>query len=132
MLLITWLEAVFFWLLMLLFGELVNLLKCIVFVNFYGITKKVIHFLNYFFIEDIMNHIAIIKKKMKKAVVPVVAAGSAVLATASTSSAAIDFTSISTAIATATTDYLAGGAVLLAAFASIWGMKQVMNLFRRG
>ena len=76
-----------------------------------------------------MNTLAIIKKKMKKVVSPVVAVGVVLLATASTSSAAIDFTQVTSDIAAAITDYLAGGAILLAAFAGIWGMKKVMGLF---
>lgn len=79
-----------------------------------------------------MNTVSFIKKKMKKAAVPVVAVVGAVVASASTASAAIDYTSVSTDIAAAVTDIVAGGVVLLGAYAGFWGIRKVINLFARG
>ena len=79
-----------------------------------------------------MNILNAIRKKMKKAAAPVVAVPVAVVASASSAFAAIDYTSVSTEVTTAVTDILAGGAILLGAYAGFWGIKKVIALFANG
>lgn len=80
-----------------------------------------------------MNILTAIKRKMKNlkkhsgVVVPV--AGTVVLA-AGTASAAVDLTAISTAIATAITDITSAAVLLAGAYAGVWGIKQIVTLFR--
>ncbi|MCI5147067.1 MAG: hypothetical protein D3923_16470 [Candidatus Electrothrix sp. AR3] len=74
-----------------------------------------------------MNTINKLKAKMKRAALP---AAAAVTLTAGTASAAMDITAISTAIATAITDFSAVGVVILGGYAALWGVKEVRSLFR--
>ena len=77
-----------------------------------------------------------LKRKLKvrknKVFAAGVAVGVAVVGSASSASAAIDFTDVTTAIAGAVTDVLAGGAILLGAYAGYWGIKKVINMFAHG
>lgn len=79
-----------------------------------------------------MNALTVLKKKMKKAAAPVAVAGAAVVATASSSMAAIDYSSVQTDITAAVADIVAGGLILLGAYAGFWGIKKVKSLFAGG
>ena len=70
-----------------------------------------------------------LKKKMKgkaQVVVPVAVAAMA----ATTASAAIDFSAINTSIANAITDITSAAVLLAGAYAGVWGIKQIVGLFR--
>ena len=83
-----------------------------------------------------MNVLSRLKRKLKgwskKAVVPVIVGGALVVGTASTASAAIDFSSVQTLITAAVADLVAGGLILLGAYAGFWGIKKVKQMFAGG
>ncbi len=83
-----------------------------------------------------MNALSIIKRKMKNAVVPIIAGGGIVFVTASNALAVLptpmNIQPIVDAIAGAIVDITAAGLVLIGAYAAVWGVKQVKILFVNG
>ncbi len=79
-----------------------------------------------------MNALSVIKRKMKNAVVPIIAGGAIVFVTASNASAAMDLAPVITAIASAVEDITTAALVLVGAYAAVWGVKQVKILFVNG
>jgi len=80
-----------------------------------------------------MNVVSVIKRKFrKKAVVVGSVVGGVAVVFASTASAALDLTPITTAIGTAITDITSAGMILVAAYAGVWAVKQIKALFAHG
>lgn len=80
-----------------------------------------------------MNTFLVVKSRLKeKSVVVCSAVGGFALLTASTASASVDFTPITTAIGTAITDITSAGMILVGAYAGVWSIKQIKLLFAHG
>lgn len=76
-----------------------------------------------------MNVVSALKKKMKnKKLAFSASVGAASVAVASSASAAVDYTPVQTLIDTAVADVVAGGLILLGAYAGFWGIKKVKSL----
>ncbi len=83
-----------------------------------------------------MNALSVLKRKkkgLKKALLTGTAvAGALIVGTASTASAALDLTAVTTAIAAAITDITAAGLILVGAYAAVWAVRQIKDMFAHG
>ncbi|MCI5156931.1 MAG: hypothetical protein D3906_00555 [Candidatus Electrothrix sp. AUS1_2] len=79
-----------------------------------------------------MNVFSVVKQKIKRSSAVAVPAFGVLLLSATSSFAAIDYTTVTSTIASAVTDVVAGGVVLLGGYVGYWGIKKVIALFAGG